>query len=109
MSKDVSFYEHIFSFQTLHTEKIDGLVLPSGNASHLDECTHVSAPATVQDVESPCVEVLQEKQPAAPPQQRRSTRTRTTNAYLSDYTCQNVTAGKKSPHAISKVLSYANL
>nr|GMD40920.1 uncharacterized protein LOC109166032 [Ipomoea batatas] len=83
------------------------IVLPSGEVSHLDTEEQVQDDSTDQ-IQS--VPPIQDEEPVTEPppeiQPRRSTRTRTVPSYLNDYTCQNATVKKTSPHTISDVLSY---
>nr|GMD45726.1 uncharacterized protein LOC109166032 [Ipomoea batatas] len=102
-----------FPFQNSQNEQIDeiglesDIVLPSGEVSHLDTEEQVQDDSTDQ-IQS--VLPIQDEEPVTEPppkiQPRRSTRTRTVPSYLNDYTCQNATVKRTSPHTISDVLSY---
>nr|GMD44042.1 uncharacterized protein LOC109171934 [Ipomoea batatas] len=78
--------------------------------SHLDTEEQVQDDSTDQ-IQS--VPPIQDEEPVTEPppeiQPRRSTRTRTVPSYLNDYTCQNATVKRTSPHTISDVLSYNSL
>nr|GMD47406.1 uncharacterized protein LOC109166032 [Ipomoea batatas] len=114
--RDVYFYEGSFPFQNSQNEQIDeiglesDIVLPSGEVSHLDTEEQVQDDS-IDQIQS--VLPIQDEEPVTKPppeiQPRRSTRTITVPYYLNDYTCQNATVKRTSPHTISNVLSYNSL
>nr|GMC68273.1 Retrovirus-related Pol polyprotein from transposon TNT 1-94 [Ipomoea batatas] len=116
LSRDVSFYEDTFPYQHSQDKKPSNLVLPSKGMSCLTYDEDISLPtheALPDSLEIPAVTPAQNNEPvdtevSPSPEPRRSTRVRTKPAYLDDYTCQN-TIKRRSPHDISKFMSYESL
>lgn len=119
LSRDVSFYEHIFPYQQQHysvepAANRPKMILPIAveNFDEPQQTQHIhitsqqpnDSGTTDNSQQHHLIDGLQQQQPNI----RKSTRQRQTPAYLKDFVCHSSVI-RTSPHNISKVMGYASL